>query len=70
VREGIDDAADGEIVVRNAGGRPRVIFPEARGVVVGQAQLNELRHHVFAVLTGGNEGVEFIQNSSARSWSG
>ena len=55
VRHGIDDAADGEIIVGNRCRRSGLALGEARGMVIGQTKQDELRHDVFARVSRGRK---------------
>src|SRR5690242_9493580 len=48
VGDGFNDAADGEIIVGEGSGGSGLAFVEAGSVIVGEAQLDELRHGVFS----------------------
>ncbi len=48
VGDGVDDAANGKVVVGNGGCGTRLALSAAGGVIVGKAQENELRETVFA----------------------
>src|SRR5581483_11623656 len=61
VRNGLDDTAYGEIVIGDRGRRGRQALAEPGSMVVGKAQLDELRHGVIAGLAGGEESLEFVE---------
>ena len=61
VGDGVDDAADGEIVVGDGSGGTGLALRAAGGVVVGEAQQDELRQRVLARFACGEISVEFIQ---------
>lgn len=61
VRDGVDDAADGKIVVGNGSCGTRLALCATGGVIVGKAQENELRQRVFAGLASGEEAVELVE---------
>src|SRR5215470_5850741 len=59
VRDRLDDAAEGEIVIGNVGGRSRAPGPCASGVVVGQMHRDELREFpLFALPASSDEAIE------------
>ena len=61
MRNGIGDAADGEIIIGNGSGGTGLAFLAAGGVVIRQAKKDELRHGVFAGFAGRDKAVEFVQ---------
>ena len=61
VRDGVHDAAYGEIVVGEGSGRSGHVELAAGGMVIGETKLDELRHGVAACLAGGDELAEFVE---------
>ena len=61
VGDGVDDAANGQIVVGNGSCGTRLALCAAGGVIVRKAQENELRESVFAGIASGEEAIELVE---------
>src|SRR5215472_14411421 len=64
VGDGVDDAAQGQIVVGDVGGRPGAVGTRAAGVIVGQIEQNEAWHleiGAFVRLAGAHVGAELVE---------